>query len=263
MRVTAFMLFQQFTRNLNKNLTRLSKAQEQLSTGKKLTKTSDDVIATRGVMSYRVSINSSEQYTTNTNEGISQLGFTENLLSSTYHLLDEAKRMSVNASSDDLTSTERTNISGFVQNLYNGLLDIANSKLKGKYLFSGFATGTQSYDNNGVYQGDSNDIEVFISDGIKTKINTTGNDAFNDDTKYITADLTNETLSGNIRLTVGSGTPVFLENLSANPDYFTNASPEEIRDSINAAMTDADTVSAFIFSRPAYAWRRPKQCRVS
>ncbi len=154
MRVTAYMLFQQFSRNLNKNLTRLNKSQEQLSTGKRITTTSDDVIGTRGVMSYRVSINASEQYTKNSNEGISQLGFTENLLRSSQKIIDRARELAVGASNDTSTPNEREIASLEVQNLYSELLNISNTKLKNKYVFSGFATGTQTFNSSGVYQGD-------------------------------------------------------------------------------------------------------------
>ncbi len=250
MRVTAFMLFKQFTRNLNKNLTGLSKYQEQLSTGRKLTKPSDDVIASRGVMSYKVSINNAEQYQRNAEEGKTTLGYTESLLSSTRNILNRARELAVASSNDVSTTKEREMTSFEVQNLYNEVLDIGNSKLRNKYVFSGYMTSTEAFSSTGVtgvYQGDTNDINVYVSDGITTKINTTGNEAFSDDTKYITADLTGQTLTGGLRITVGTtGTPVFLENQSAAHDSFTAASPEEIRDTINASMTaaiqDTDTI---------------------
>jgi flagellin-like hook-associated protein FlgL len=112
------------------------------------------------------------------------------------------------------------------------MIDLGNTRLKDKYIYSGYLSKTQSFDATGTYQGDSNNIEIFIGDGIKSRMNVTGDVAFNDTTKLVTGNLP-ATMSGNIRITSGAGTPYYLEA----GDVFANATPEAIRDTINAPMS--------------------------
>jgi flagellar hook-associated protein 3 len=242
MRITTFMLFNQFANSLTKNLSELAKVQTQLSTGKRLTKPSDDIVATRGAMAYTVSINEIEQFNRNIDEGISTLGNTENQLRSANDLINRARELAISESNDTATAATR-NISSFeVQNLFNGLLDIGNAKLKDKYLFSGFLTGTQPFNTSGTYMGDTGNLEIYIANGIKTGINVTGDTAFNDTTKQLSAVLGNTAGMGTLRITSGSNNPVTIPI----KDTATNASPEEVRDAINAPMSGYYAAAAAI-----------------
>ncbi len=234
MRITSFMLFKQFTHNLSKNLSKLGSYQQQLSTGKRLTTISDDVVATRGVINYRVSIENTDQFKRNIDEGVSNLGFTENLLTSTQNIINRARELAVGQANDTSTPKTRELTSYEVKNLYSQLLDIGNSKLKNKYVFSGFKTGVPSFAPDGSFQGDSNDIDLYISEGLKTKVNITGDKAFHDDTKLVTGDLTGKTLQGQLKITTGTNNPMIIPV----KDGATAASPEEIRDIINSPMTE-------------------------
>ncbi len=234
--MTAFMIYNQFARLVGRNLGELSKVQDQISSGKRLTKPSDDVIAMRGSMAYKVSINNIEQYGRNINEGLSALGLTGSLLGSANNILNRARELAISESSDTSTSDTRKITSYEVQNLFNELIDIGNTKLKDRYLFSGYLASTQAFSAAGAYQGDSNDINIHINEGITSKINVTGDSAFSDTTKLTTSsafDLDSETMAGTLTFTVGSANPVSLPI----KDGATAASPEEIRDAINAPMS--------------------------
>lgn len=239
-RITAFMLFNQFSNSLNKNLSNMGKVQTQLATGKRITKPSDDVIALRGSMSYKLSINALAQFGRNINEGISAFNLTESALNSTTNVLNRVRELAVSQSNDTENSDSRGITAFEVRNLFNELVDIGNSKLKDKYLFSGYLTRTKSFTADGTYQGDTNDQEIYIGDGIKSKMNITGDDAFSDSSQLVTGNLP-ATMSGNIRITSG-GASYYLKA----GDLFAGATPEEIRDTINAPMTGtyltADTV---------------------
>lgn len=241
MRVTTFMLYNQFANSLSKNLSRLGTVQEQISSGKKLTKPSDDVISLRGAMAYKVSINSIAQYGRNIDEGVSMLALTESTLSSTSNIINRARELAVSESSDTSTSETRDMTSYEIQNLFNELINLGNTKLKDRYIFSGYLSNTQSFSSTGAYQGDSNDILTYISEGITSKINITGDSAFSDSTKYITDDLTSETLTGSLSITTGSSNAVIIPGSAY---AFASATPEAIRDTINAPMSDWYTTAA-------------------
>jgi len=231
-RITAFMLFNQFSNSLTKNLSGMGKVQTQLATGKRLTKPSDDVISLRGSMAFKVSINALEQFGRNINEGISAFNLTESALNSTTNLLNRVRELAVSESNDTANAETRGVTAYEVRNLFDQMIDIGNSKLKDKYLFSGYMTKTKSFSAAGAYQGDTNNLEIYIGDGIKSKMNITGDVAFSDTSRLSTANLP-ATMSGNLRITSDAGTPYYLEA----GDVFANASPEEVRDTLNAAMT--------------------------
>ena len=236
------MLFNQFTNSLSKNLSKLGKSQVQLSSGKRLTKPSDDVIAARGAMAYKVSINKIDQFNRNIDEGMSMLGLTEIQLSASRNILNRARELAVAESNDTSTGDTREMTSYEIQNLFNELISIGNTKLKNRHIFSGYLSSTQAFDTSGVYQGDTNNLEVYISDGIKTGINITGDTAFTDSTKQLSSVLGGTAGMGTLRITSGSGNPVTLPI----KDTLTNASPQEVRDAINAPMSGlynaADTI---------------------
>jgi len=242
MRITTFMLFNQFTSSLSKKLSDMAKVQEQLSSGKRLTKPSDDIIATRGALAYTVSINEIEQFNRNIDEGISTLGNTENQLNSVNNLINRAREIAVSESNDTATAATRRVSSYEAQNLFNQLLDIGNAKLKDKYLFSGFLSGTKPFNTSGTYMGDSGNLEIYIANGLKAGINITGDTAFSDTTKQVSDVLGNTAGMGTLRITTGSNNPVTIPI----KDTATDASPEEVRDAINAPMSGfyavADTI---------------------
>ena len=65
MRVTQSMLSSNMLRNLNASYSKMSKLQNQIDSGRKITRPSDDpVVAVKG-MSYRTSIDRVEQYKRN------------------------------------------------------------------------------------------------------------------------------------------------------------------------------------------------------
>ncbi len=240
-RITAFMLYNQFSKSMSSNLSSLNTVQQQLSTGKQLTQPSDDVVALRGAMAYKVSINNLEQYDKNLDEGISMLSLTESSLSSSTNLLNRARELALAESNDTSTSDTKLVTAYEVRNLLSEMVDLGNTKLKDKYIYSGYMSKTQTFSSTGTYQGDSNNIDIFIGDGIKSRMNVTGDVAFSDTTKLVTGSLPT-TMSGNIRITSDAGTPYYLKA----GDVFANATPEAVRDTINAPMTrnylTADTV---------------------
>jgi len=233
MRITTFMLFNQFSNSLSKNLSQLAKVQQQLSSGKRLTKPSDDIIAARGAMAYKVSIGEVEQFSRNIDTGTSMLGNTENQLRSTNSLINRAREIAISESNDTATAATRSMSSYEVENIFDELLDIGNAKLNGKYLFSGFSTSTQPFNASGTYMGDSGSLEIYIASGIKTGINITGDSAFSDTTKQLSEVLGSTAGMGVLRITAGSGNPVSIPI----KDAATDASPEEVRDAINAPMS--------------------------
>lgn len=163
----------------------MSKYQEQLQSGKKVNRPSDDpVIAVKG-MGYRVDLDKNAQFQRNIGEANSWLDSTDEALGQVGEALKRVKELIIQAANDTNTSEDREKISAEITQIKAQLRDVANSKIGENYIFSGTHTNSPLYDENGDpididpnKTGIDGSIEVNIFDGIKMQVNTPGNTYF-------------------------------------------------------------------------------------
>lgn len=179
MRVTSFMIYDQFVRSLQRNLTSLSENNEKLATGKKINKPSDDVVGITRSLDYKLSINLNNQYKKNIDEAVSHLSFTEMTLSSVSDTLNRIKELTLIGVSDNTDAVGRQSIANEVGQLRDHLLNLSNSKFRDRYMFSGYRTDTQSFNSSTYnFQGDDGYINVLIDKEAAIPINTPGTNIF-------------------------------------------------------------------------------------
>lgn len=179
MRITSFMIFDQLTRSLQRNLEKTAIANAKLASQKKMDKPSDDVIAVMRAMDYKLNINFNEQYKRNINEGINQLEFTEKIMNSLSESLMRAKELTLSAASGALNESDRMTIAKEIAHIRDHLLNLSNTRFRGRYIFSGFKTETPPFDSTTfVYNGDNGKINIPIDKGTSVPINVPGREAF-------------------------------------------------------------------------------------
>ena len=106
-RVTQSMLSTNMLRNLNTSYSKMSKFQDNLTSGMKITRASDDpVVAIKG-MQYRTQLDKVEQFQRNVNEANSWLDVTDAALDQVGTTLNRVKELVVQAANDTNT-TENT-----------------------------------------------------------------------------------------------------------------------------------------------------------
>ncbi|MBI5741909.1 MAG: flagellar hook-associated protein FlgL [Nitrospirae bacterium] len=179
MRITSFTIFNQLTRSLQERMLEMYEYSERLSTGKKINKPSDDVFGMVKSMDYKVSINEIDQYRKNTSEAESYLGLTDTIMGSAADVLARARELAVEASTGTQTAENRAGIAVEIASLRDELLRLSQTQLGDKYIFSGYKTDTQPFDDvTFAYEGDANDINVFIARDSTLTVNITGEEAF-------------------------------------------------------------------------------------
>ncbi len=169
-------------KNIHQNYQRLGKVQEQLSTGKKITRPSDDpVIAVKG-MNYRTNLTEVEQYERNLGEVYNWLENSEDALEKSSDVLQRVRELVVQASNDTYDEKQRNSIAQEVSQLKEQLLSIANTKVGGKYIFNGTNTQEERI-TNGVIDSSKTGKAVMleISKGINIQANVDPDKVFNDD----------------------------------------------------------------------------------
>ncbi len=107
MRVTQSMLSNNMLRNLSTSYSKMSELQNQINTGSKITRPSDDpVIAIKG-MSYRTDLNKVSQFERNMNEVNSWLDSSDDALGQVGDALNRVKELVVQAANDTNTADDR------------------------------------------------------------------------------------------------------------------------------------------------------------
>ncbi|WP_087972809.1 flagellar hook-associated protein FlgL [Oceanobacillus rekensis] len=182
MRVTQGMLTNNMLRNLTNSNDKMGNYMEQLSTGKKINRPSDDPVVAMKGMGYRTELVKVEQYQRNTNEVHNWMDNSDAALDKATSAMQRIRELAVQASNGTYSDEERVNISEEVEQLKEHLVDIANTNVNDKYIFNGTNTDTPpiSVQADGEIFSSFNgeDVNIEVSNGTKLKANVSGEDVF-------------------------------------------------------------------------------------
>jgi len=157
MRITNNMLTSNYSKNLNDNLTALTKYQSQLSSFNRITKLSDDPIGSMKSMKINATIYKTTQYKSVVSSAKTILKDTESALTDMNELISNAYVKATQASNSYLTPDEKTAIASYIGQLRDHAVTLANSKSGDQYIFGGYNTQQRpfSVDSNGkiLYNG--------------------------------------------------------------------------------------------------------------
>lgn len=182
MRLTNRLMADTVLNSLYKNTQQLLKLQEVVSSEKRINRPSDDPIGMGKILDYRKVLSSIDQYNTNITRGKTQIDLTESCLEAIDDLVLKARRIAVDQSAGELET--RPTAAQEVKNIYDQILQLANTKLGDTYILSGHQTDSAPFsrdaDYNATYHGDDGDIRIIVGDNLDIKINVTGEDALRD-----------------------------------------------------------------------------------
>lgn len=146
--------------NLQTNLTRVADLQARMSSGKIITKPSDDPAGAARAMALRSDQAAANQATRNADDGIAWLGTTDNAMQASITALRRARDLTVQAaSSGSVGSSSREAIATEIDGIRASLLDLANTTIQGRAVFAG-TTG------NGVAFGDGSSVPPYAWHGV-------------------------------------------------------------------------------------------------
>ena len=211
MRVSNRQIMDTMTKNLFQNEKRLLELQNKISSGKRINQPSDDPLGMKRVLDYRKVLAQIKQYKKNIAYGETWLKDTESVLGSVSDLLRRAKEIAVYQATGTSTAQTREIAAQEVKNLYDQIIQLANSKWKGNFIFAGYQTKTnlppfsRDEDYNATYQGDTGKIEVIVGEGNKVTINLHGQEVFSQEVDiFLTLKELKESLENNDPEMIGS-----------------------------------------------------------
>ncbi|WP_103108953.1 flagellar hook-associated protein FlgL [Brevibacillus reuszeri] len=182
-RVTQTMLNNNMMRNLTNSMGRMDKFQEQLSSGMKFSRPSDDPVAASRAMFYRSSLIENEQYQRNVNEAQSWLELSDKSLDEAGTILQRVRELAVASGNGGLGPDSLAAMGKEIAEIRDHMGNIANQTVGGRYIFAGTDTVTAPYDPNdgdGKFtNANGNEILLEMNKGIQLPINVIGQDVFN------------------------------------------------------------------------------------
>jgi flagellar hook-associated protein 3 FlgL len=175
---------------VNRNLTSISKLQDQLTTGKALNRPSDSPTGTNSSMQLRSALAANGQFARNMTDGTTWLSTADTTLQSMVTQVQGVQSLTTRAMNGSMSAADRQAIALEVDQMRQSLLGQANTQLEGRPLFGGATSGTAAYDAAGGYVGrggTATDPVVpnnrRLSDATTVRVDVTGAEAFGDPTQ--------------------------------------------------------------------------------
>jgi flagellar hook-associated protein 3 len=217
MRVTNKMITDRVSRNLSMAARRYLKLQSDASSGRRINQPSDDPLGITKSLSYRSRLSDISQFTLNLSSAKGWLSYSDQALNDINGFITDAKDLAVQLGNDTYDESARTAGATQARELFNQILDAANTQYRNKYIFSGSKTDKAPIQVNAtgaIYQGDYQDLYSETEKGSYLKINGFGRDFLTKPVKTLGEDVDlNPGLQDNMWLTeLNNGAGVTMGN---------------------------------------------------
>jgi flagellar hook-associated protein 3 FlgL len=173
MRLTNNMVSNRVLSDLQTGYKAMASTQEQVSTGKRVNRPSDDPTAAaqarlraadlEGVLRSKDSVAGAQSW----------LGQAENGLSTVNDILSRAKELTLSAANGSLSQNDRNSIAAEIDQLTQAAKDAMNAKSGDAYIFSGTKSDAPPYSaaTGDTYQGDTNAVVREAGPGVALQVN--------------------------------------------------------------------------------------------
>ncbi len=177
-RITYGMTAATSLRGLQGSLGRVQELQEQLSSGKRLFRPSDDPVATAASMRLRSAQVADVQYQRNSDQAMGRLAVTDSALVSLSDRVRAVRNLMVASNNGALNADGRAALAGQVSSLRTEVISLYNATYLDRPVFGGTVPGQLAVDpSTGGFVGNNLPVEVRISAGSTLRTDVAGTDA--------------------------------------------------------------------------------------
>ncbi|MCP4272836.1 MAG: flagellar hook-associated protein 3 [Gammaproteobacteria bacterium] len=183
MRISTNQFYQSGLNSILDQQSGLNTTQEQIATGLKVMKPSDDPIASISIINLEQEISLTERYMANADIGTANLSVEETTLQSFTDILQRVRELILSGGNATYGDTERNSLAVEMEELLDQMVGLANFKTSsGDYMFAGHRLNvtpfTQAPDGSYQYNGDQGVREIQISTSTRIDMNDSGYDLF-------------------------------------------------------------------------------------
>jgi flagellar hook-associated protein 3 FlgL len=166
-RVTNNTLYRNSLRDLQRTAEQFARAQQQVSSGRRLQQASDDPSAASTGLRERAEVRAMDRYREANDSVDSRLRVVDTVLSDIVSSITTAQARAASGRTTVLTPEQREAIALEIEGTREAVFTAVNTSYRGIYLFAGADNGSAPYTKAGstvsAYQGDANVVKVDIS----------------------------------------------------------------------------------------------------
>jgi len=184
MRVTQRMITNSMQYAFQRNLSGISKTQEQIQLGTKINRPSDDPAGYSQTMALQSNLNLNKQYQRNITDGLGWLTQTDMGLGNATDIIETVRTNTVyGANGGTLTEDDRIDLAKLVDAMTDEMVEVANTSLGGKYIFAGLKNTETPFHRSGddfTFSGDDSAVLREIAPDGRYEVNINGKKFFFD-----------------------------------------------------------------------------------
>jgi flagellar hook-associated protein 3 FlgL len=185
-RITQRSVSTTMLQGLQSNQSKLQKIQEQLSSGKQISRPSDSPVKTVETMQFRSELRRTEQHVRNADDGLGLLSTADTALTGSLDMTRRVRDLTLRAINGSVNAVGREAIAAEIDTIREGLVGVANLRYLDRPVFGGTTAGTAAYTaptsgvagSGGAYVGDAGVISRTVAVGTEVEVNMTGPQVF-------------------------------------------------------------------------------------
>ncbi|MFN8535287.1 MAG: flagellar hook-associated protein FlgL [Dehalococcoidia bacterium] len=179
MRITQNMLVHSVTRNLNDTRVKMDDLNEQITSGKRIRKPSDDPTGAAVALGLRARQARLEAQERGRGAAKDWLESTESNLADLSNTLIRVKELSVQAANTTLDQAARGHIAAELDQILDHLVQVGNARIGDRFLFAGDRTDTPPFTRapgpaGATYNGTTNGVAMRVDAGVVIDVGITG-----------------------------------------------------------------------------------------
>jgi flagellar hook-associated protein 3 FlgL len=174
MRITSATMLLNAVRQLRAGQTTLSRAQSEAATGRRVNTMSDDPVSAASILHMQAEVREIDQFTRNGASATTRLSTEDSLLATVQSVLADARKVAMNATSNDPASPERQAALAQVNTMIEQMVSLGNTKIGGEYVLGGRRTDQPPFLADGTFVGDTTARQVEVDHGVTMSVNHTG-----------------------------------------------------------------------------------------
>ena len=173
-RITTQMIAQRSLVDLTSAYDRMSKTQEQLSSGKRITNPSDDPYGAGHAVQLSSQLAGLSAYDRNVSDATAWTQASDSALMNMQNVTQRVRELLVEAGNDTTGQAGRADTAAEIDQLADAIKQEANTQYAGQYVFAGTATSTRPYQIGGAdtYNGNTATVSREIGPGTTITVNS-------------------------------------------------------------------------------------------
>ncbi|GMR15890.1 MAG: flagellar hook-associated protein FlgL [Gammaproteobacteria bacterium] len=182
-RISSFQMHQNAINAMLKQHETLSRTQQQVATGKKIFKPSEDPVAASRVVNLNDTLSAIDQHQSNVDAARARISLSEGVLSHVVESIHRARELAIQANNDSQNESTRSFIAAEIEQIQEALLNLANTTdSNNEFLYSGGLSRFKPFSRNEAggfeYNGDESHREIQISGSRRIAVDDPGSEVF-------------------------------------------------------------------------------------